>query len=47
MGKIFLNGVEMSVKELRKTLLSDTPPEKLYKSSVSKLMKNINPQTKE
>ena len=39
MGKIIFNGVEMSVNELRKTLLSDTPPEKLYKSAINRLKK--------
>mgnify|MGYP003115792235 CR=1 FL=1 len=32
MAKIFLNGKEVSVKELRKTLLGNTPIEKLYKN---------------
>jgi len=39
MGKIIFNGVEMSVNELRKTLLSNTPPEKLYKSAINRLKK--------
>jgi hypothetical protein len=39
MGKIFLNGKEMSIEELRKTLLGNTPPEKLYKNAINRLKK--------